>query len=68
MKHSREMIENKHYELTSIIDRVMDDTAHDLRIIRNTVEELRACGPADVDETIDVALGLIDELISTLES
>lgn len=68
MRRSREMIENKHYELTSIVDRVMDDTAHDLRIIKNTVEELRTCGPADVDETIDVALGLIGELISTLES
>lgn len=68
MKHSREMIEQKHCELTMLVDRVMDDTAHDLRIIRNTVEELRTCGPADVDETIDVALGLIDELISTLES
>ena len=68
MRRSREMIENKHYELASIVDRVLDDTVHDLRIIRGTVEELRTCGPADVDETIDVALGLIDELISTLES
>ncbi len=68
MRRSREMIESKHYELTSIVDRVLDDTAHDLRIIRTTVEELRTCSPADVDETIDVALGLIDELISTLES
>lgn len=68
MRRSREMIEQKHYELTSIVDRVLDDTAHDLKIIRGTVEELRTCGPADVGETIDVALGLIDELISTLES
>ena len=68
MRRSREMIEQKHYELTSIVDRVMDDTAHDLRIIRNTVEELRMCAPEDRDETIEVALGLIDELISTLES
>ena len=68
MRRSREMIEQKHYELTSIVDRVLDDTAHDLRIIRNTVEELRMCAPEDRDETIEVALGLIDELISTLES
>ena len=68
MRRSREMFEQKHYELTAMVDRVLDDTAHDLRIIRNTVEELRTCSPADVDETIDVALGLIDELISTLES
>ena len=68
MRRSREMIEQKHYELTSIVDRVLDDTAHDLRIIRNTVEELRTCGPEDRDEMIEVALGLIDELISTLES
>jgi hypothetical protein len=62
------MIESKHYELTAMTDRVLDDTAHDLRIIRNTVEELRMCAPEDRDETIEVALGLIDELISTLES
>ena len=68
MRRSREMIKQKHSELTILVDRVLDDTAHDLRIIKNTVEELRMCGPADVDETIDVALGLIDELISTLES
>ena len=68
MRHSREMIEQKHYELTAMTDRVLDDTAHDLRIIRNTVEELRTCAPEDRDETIEVALGLIDELISTLES
>ena len=68
MRRSREMIESKHYELTSIVDRVLDDTAHDLRIIRTTVEELRMCAPEDRDETIEVALGLIDELISTLES
>ena len=68
MRRSREMIEQKHSELTMLVDRVLDDTAHDLRIIRSTVEELRTCGPSDVDETIDVALGLIDELISTLES
>lgn len=68
MRRSREMIEQKHCELTMLVDRVLDDTAHDLRIIKNTVEELRTCSPADVDETIDVALGLIDELISTLES
>ena len=67
MRRSREMIEQKHYELTSIVDRVLDDTAHDLRIIRNTVEELRACAPEDRDETIDVALGLIAELIGSLE-
>lgn len=68
MRRSREMIEQKHCELTMLVDRVLDDTAHDLRIIKNTVEELRTCSLADVDETIDVALGLIDELISTLES
>ena len=68
MKHSREMIENKHHELTAMVDRVLDDTAHDLRIIKNTVDELKHCAPEDRDETIDVALGLIDELISTLES
>ena len=68
MRRSREMIEQKHYELTAMTDRVLDDTAHDLRIIRTTVEELRMCAPEDRDETIEVALGLIDELISTLES
>ena len=68
MRRSREMIEQKHYELTAIVDRVLDDTAHDLKIIRGTVEELRTCAPEDRDETIEVALGLIDELISTLES
>lgn len=68
MRRSREMIEQKHSELTMLVDRVLDDTAHDLKIIRGTVEELRTCGPADVEETIDIALGLIDELISTLES
>ena len=68
MRRSREMIESKHYELTSIVDRVLDDTAHDLRIIRTTVEEPRMCATEDRDETIEVALGLIDELISTLES
>lgn len=68
MRRSREMIEQKHSELTILVDRVLDDTAHDLRIIRNTVEELQTCAPEDRDETIDVALGLIDELISTLES
>ena len=68
MRRSREMIEQKHCELTMLVDRVLDDTAHDLRIIRNTVTELRTCDPADVEETIDIALGLIDELISTLES
>ena len=68
MRRSREMIEQKQCELTMLVDRVLDDTAHDLRIIRNTVEELRTCDPADVEETIDIALGLIDELISTLES
>ena len=41
MRRSREMIEQKHYELTAMTDRVLDD---------------------------NVALGLIDELISTLES
>lgn len=68
MRRSREMIEQKHSEFTAMIDRVLDDTAHDLRIIKNTVEELRMCAPEDRDETIEVALGLIDELISTLES
>ena len=68
MRRSREMIEQKHYELTAMVDRVLDDTAHDLKIIKNTVTELRTCDPADVEETIDVTLGLIDELISTLES
>ena len=68
MRRSREMIESKHSELTAMTDRVLDDTAHDLRIIKNTVDELRMCAPEDRDETIEVALGLIDELISTLES
>jgi len=68
MRRSREMIKQKQCELTMLVDRVLDDTAHDLRIIRTTVEELRMCAPEDRDETIEVALGLIDELISTLES
>ena len=68
MRRSREMIEQKQCELTMLVDRVLDDTAHDLRIIRNTVDELRMCAPEDRDKTIEVALGLIDELISTLES
>ena len=68
MRRSREMIEQKQCELTMLVDRVLDDTAHDMRIIKNTVDELKHCAPEDRDETIEVALGLIDELISTLES
>lgn len=67
MRRSREMIEHKNYELTAMVDRVLDDTAHDLRIIASTVKEIRD-DPDNREETIAVALGLIDELIATLEA
>lgn len=63
----REEIEKKNNELVSRTDEVMADIAHDLKVIKQAVIEIRDGDKADQAENIDIALGHISALIAAVE-
>lgn len=67
MRRFRERNEKSIRDMENKIDSTMADIAHDLKMIEQAVMEIRDGGSENRAENIDIALGLISELIAAVE-
>ena len=67
MRHTREYIDQAENKFRAEVEKSLNDIEHDLRVIEQAVMEIRDGGSQNRAQNIDIALGLIDELIGTLE-
>lgn len=67
MRHTREYIDQAGNTYRAEVEKSLNDIEHDLRVIEQAVIEIRDGGSQNRAENIDIALGLITELIGTLE-
>lgn len=67
MRHTREYIDQAHDKFRAEVEKSLNDIEHDLRVIEQAVIEIRDGGSENRAQNIDNALGLITELIGTLE-
>ena len=67
MRHTREYIDQAGNKFRAEVEKSLNDIEHDLRWIEQAVTEIRDGGSDNRAENIDIALGLITELIGTLE-
>lgn len=67
MRHTREYIDQAENKFRAEVEKSLNDIEHDLRVIEQAVMEIRDGGSQNRAQNIDIALGLIVELIGSLE-
>ena len=67
MRHTREYIDQAENKFRAEVEKSLNDIEHDLRVIEQAVIEIRDGGSQNRAQNIDIALGLIAELIGSLE-
>lgn len=67
MRHTRKYIDQAVNTYRAEVEKSLNDIEHDLRVIEQAVIEIRDGGSQNRAQNIDIALGLIAELIGTLE-
>ena len=67
MRNTREYIDQAHDKFRAEVEKSLNDIEHDLRVIEQAVMEIRDGGSDNRAQNIDIALGLITELIGSLE-
>lgn len=67
MRHTREYIDQAVNTYRAEVEKSLNDIEHDLRVIEQAVIEIRDGGSQNRAQNIDIALGLIAELIGSLE-
>ena len=67
MRNTREHIDQAENKFRAEVEKSLNDIEHDLRVIEQAVMEIRDGGSDNRAENIDIALGLIAELIGSLE-
>lgn len=67
MRRTREYIDQAVNTYRAEVEKSLNDIEHDLRVIEQAVIEIRDGGSQNRAQNIDIALGLIAELIGSLE-